>query len=265
MGFLWDEPKRRPTGVKCCRKGHDLYWDNVSSRCESEQRLACDVCGKHISHPYRTAACAKCNFDLCAKCYAKWEEPDRSKPAAPSSSADFKILSFFLPSCAPTLGDTASVVSTNSTDRETRIVEFTNADRYNKVRPKFGNSRVSYFRFPDPEDYGWLLTGSSRKMQVSFYERVVDGCFVKLDFHYATGTIRTLLERPSLGATVLFQARGDELPAVAYQEILRNPLSHSAGNFHASEEEEEDSIKAAIDDDDSVYQLEDKIAWARMR
>lgn len=263
MVFLWDEPKRQPSSivpvVKCCRKGHDLYWDTVASRCGSEQRLACDVCGKHICHPYRTAVCAKCNFDLCAKCYEKWEEPDKPRQAPAN------ILSFFLPSCTPVLTDTTTVVTTSSVQREGNAMEFTSSDRYNKVRPKYGSNRVSYLQFPDPTDYGWLFTGSSRKQQVAFYERVVEGCFVKLDFHYTSGSIRTMLERPSMESTVLFQARGSEIPALVYKEVLRNPLSQAPGDFHVSDDEDEDdSIRDAIDDDESIYQLDDKITWSRM-
>ena len=96
--------------------------------------------------------------------------------------------------------------------------------RYNYIRPKYRNERVSLSEFPDPSMYGWTFTGSSEQSKVEFFEKNVNLGLVKLDFYYTTATVKTTLVHPSTGRNSLF--RNTVTPDI-YRQILMNPRSHT--------------------------------------
>lgn len=243
-----------------------MYWDLVAERCPgNEQLLVCDLCAKLIRHPCRAAVCSQCNFDLCSNCYETYEpaattssgEVKDTEKAAPVKPKKNAFLSFFI-KCSPSLTDTDSADDSfnEPENREVEIardknfvfVEPTSAERYNLTKPKYGGKRISIDSYPDPVDFGWIFTGSLRDSEVAFYERVLERCFVKLDFYYTTGAVRALLEHPTMGASIVHKRKGCEVTPIFYEEVLRNPLSETTVSDYIKEE---DSCPKH-DDDDSI-------------
>jgi hypothetical protein len=85
------------------------------------------------------------------------------------------------------------VTSRNDTLGHEKIIQPT-APRYNGFRPDYAGERVSSALYPDPEIYGWRFTGSVQESRVEFFEKKMNiGGFVKLDWYYSTGTIKTVV------------------------------------------------------------------------
>ena len=96
--------------------------------------------------------------------------------------------------------------------------------RYNHIRPDYEGQRVSEQLYPDASRYGWTFTGSQQASRVEFFEKTLNMGFVKLDFYYTTGTVKTTLYHPSSGKNQLF--RGGLTPE-QYVEVLNNPRAHT--------------------------------------
>lgn len=73
--------------------------------------------------------------------------------------------------------------------------------RYNGIRPENSIVRVSLKDYPDPTDFGWIFTGSSKASLVEFFEKRgkndAGDEFVKLDWYFSTGTVKTSMEHPT--------------------------------------------------------------------
>ena len=85
------------------------------------------------------------------------------------------------------------VTSGNDTLSHDKSIQAT-TPRYNGIRPDYAGKRVSSALYPDPEIYGWRFTGSVQESRVEFFEKKMNiGGFVKLDWYYSTGTIKTVV------------------------------------------------------------------------
>jgi hypothetical protein len=125
--------------------------------------------------------------------------------------------------------------------------------RYNGRQPSSTSSLLYSYPDASTEEFGWTFTGSiegrgRRDVDddfVEFFEKRVsidnnnnnnnsndDDNFVliKLDFHFKTGSVKTVVERgSSLFTTVLFDGN-DSVDPVLYQRILVDPLKNGKNN-----------------------------------
>lgn len=93
--------------------------------------------------------------------------------------------------------------------------------RYNGKRPAEG-IRVSLVEYPDPasEEFMWVFTGSDDAARVEFFETETQDGDVKLDWYFATATVKTSFTHPTQGKTNLFA--GTVNPKT-YRQIMKNP------------------------------------------
>jgi hypothetical protein len=124
--------------------------------------------------------------------------------------------------------------------------------RYNGRQPSSSSSLLSSYPDSSAEEFGWTFTGSMEGRGrrdgdddfVEFFEKRVsidtnnnnnnnnDDNFVliKLDFHFKTGAVKTVVERgSSLFTTVLFDGN-DRVDPVLYRRILVDPLKNQKNN-----------------------------------
>ena len=85
------------------------------------------------------------------------------------------------------------ITSHNETPSHDNIIQPT-TPRYNGIRPDYAGQRVCSALYPNPSTFGWRFTGSVQESRVEFFEKNMNiGGFVKLDFYYSTGTIKTVV------------------------------------------------------------------------
>lgn len=93
--------------------------------------------------------------------------------------------------------------------------------RYNGVQPKDHGER-GVCSFP-----GWTFTGSQESSCVEYFEKRVNLGIVKLDFYYATGEVKTVLEHPSTGHIQLLQKC--KITPELHEQIMKNPRARHFG------------------------------------
>ena len=85
--------------------------------------------------------------------------------------------------------------------------------------------------YPDPTAYQWTFTGSNENKCVEFFEKDYGRTgIIKLDFYYAIGTARTILDHPTKGEKRLYGKKKTLRPNV-YRNILLNPKVHTDGYY----------------------------------
>jgi len=105
--------------------------------------------------------------------------------------------------------------------------------RYNGIRPDYTGQRVSLELYPDPTTFGWKFTGSVQESRVEFFEvRMNIGGFVKLDFYYSTGTVKTVMHHPTSGKNQLFRA---QTTPEKYVAIMKNPRAHTGQGYRRND------------------------------
>ena len=113
-----------------------------------------------------------------------------------------------------------------------------NSPRYNGKRPSspsYKDERINLRDFPDPCEFGWTFTGTTKASRVEFYEKKLNFGTVKLDFYYTTGTVKTTLHHPTTGTNQLF--RKCQTDPATYREILKNPRYHSDIGYRYQEDD----------------------------
>jgi hypothetical protein len=159
--------------------------------------IECDCCSKAISNEYIAGCCLECDIDFCADCFKSGQSyqdvlEDRTGPPEEEDARDLE------------------------------------GQRYNSRRPTYkGTGRVNYDSYPDATAYQWAFTGSNEKKGVEYFEKDYGRIgIIKLDFYYAIGTARTILEHPSKGEKRLFGKRKTLRPAL-FRKILQDPKTHT--------------------------------------
>eukprot|EP00534_Pseudo-nitzschia_fraudulenta_P002424 CAMPEP_0201131364 /NCGR_PEP_ID=MMETSP0850-20130426/42584_1 /ASSEMBLY_ACC=CAM_ASM_000622 /TAXON_ID=183588 /ORGANISM="Pseudo-nitzschia fraudulenta, Strain WWA7" /LENGTH=431 /DNA_ID=CAMNT_0047401391 /DNA_START=640 /DNA_END=1935 /DNA_ORIENTATION=- len=102
------------------------------------------------------------------------------------------------------------------------------------ARPAYGGLRVSFDEYPDPEAFRWAFVGSCEERRIESFEKDLGGGrgTVALDFHYTTGTVKTTLNHPVWGTSLLVFARGGSrvscgLSPKIYRNTLIDPIGSS--------------------------------------
>jgi hypothetical protein len=159
--------------------------------------IECDCCSKAITNEYIAGCCLECDIDFCENCFKSGQSyqdvlEDRTGPPEEEDTPDLE------------------------------------GQRYNSRRPTYkGTGRVNYDCYPDPTAYQWTFTGSNEKKCIEYFEKDYGRIgIIKLDFYYAIGTARTILEHPSKGEKRLFGKRKTLRPAL-YRKILQEPKTHT--------------------------------------
>ncbi|KAL3777990.1 hypothetical protein ACHAW5_003270 [Stephanodiscus triporus] len=142
------------------------------------------------------------------------------------------------------------VTSHNETPSHDNVIQPTTS-RYNGIRPDYAGQRVSSALYPDPSTFGWRFTGSVQESRVEFFEKNMNiGGFVKLDFYYTTGTIKTVLHHPTSGKNQLFRAK---VTPEQYIEIMKNPRAHTNQGYRRKADRPTGIITNQEDDNDYEF------------
>ena len=219
---MYQYGKRRKN---CCPSGHLLQSQTTDQKLEPflqtfpsnfkihmPSALSCTRCTCTIyadeQPTYET--CQQCNFNLCRKCI---------EGSSPVSSMDYDMVEDDFSSRKRKGRDSHDCGDMMSEDSDqTQMIS-----RHNNARPNYALCpRVSYQSFPEPSHHGWTFTGSCFKDTTEFCEKRVDSGMVHLDFHFMSGTVRTVLNHYVDGPIVLYQKGRSLLPEI-YHRVLQNP------------------------------------------
>jgi hypothetical protein len=162
----------------------------------SSPSIECDCCSRTINTEYIAGCCVHCDIDFCEGCFQSGQ-----------SFADMLE--------EPILED------------EPASSAF--GERYNGQRPTYKRSgRVNYDVYPDPTAFQWAFTGSCESACVEFFEKDfgIRLGIVKLDFFYAKGKVRTILEHSKKGVRPLF-TKDKKISSKLYRKILLDPRGHA--------------------------------------
>jgi hypothetical protein len=184
------------------RKRHLQDRDNLSAA----PTIECDCCSKEITNEQIAGCCLECDIDFCENCF--------------KSGQSFEDV----------LKDRIPEVDEELRPRRRELQE---EERHNGQRPTYkGSGRVSYDDYPDPTSFQWTFTGSCEIGCVEFFEKDFARLgVVKLDFFYAKGKLRTVLDHPKKGKRRLF-AKGKKLAPKLYRKILLDPRTHTDKRYH---------------------------------
>jgi hypothetical protein len=163
----------------------------------SSPSIECDCCSRTINSDYIAGCCVHCDIDFCEGCFQSGQ------------------------SFADMLEEPILV------DEEEPAPAF--RERYNGQRPTYKRSgRVSYDVYPDPTSFQWAFTGSCEAACVEFFEKDFGTRLgvVRLDFFYAKGKIRTILEHRKKGVRPLF-TKDKKISSKLYRKILLDPRGHA--------------------------------------
>lgn len=160
--------------------------------------IECNCCSRVIRTEHIAGCCVSCDIDFCQDCFQNGqsfedilqEEPELVDADEPGSAY---------------------------------------GDRYNTKRPTYKRTgRVSYDDYPDPTVYQWEFTGSNESDGVEFFEKDYGTKLgiVKLDFFFANGKIRTLLDHRKKGLRPLF-VKNDKISSKLYRKILQDPRRYA--------------------------------------
>ena len=90
---------------------------------------------------------------------------------------------------------------------------------------------MNYDSYPDPTAYQWTFTGSNEIKGIEYFEKDYGRIgIIKLDFYYAIGTARTILEHPVKGEMRLFGKKKTLRPTL-YRKILLDPKTHTDRHY----------------------------------
>lgn len=223
-----DEITMGPTN-EYCAAGHHLgrVSSILRSRYIQEQHgldappaIECDCCSKIITNEHIAGCCFECDIDFCEDCFKSGQsyqdilEEDRTGPPEDSYYDDDNEYEGSLQH------------SRGSSSRGKKQQEQT--QRYNHHRPTYkGTGRVNYDNYPDPTAYQWTFTGSDEISGVEYFEKDYGRIgIIKLDFYYAIGTARTILEHPVKGEKRLLGKQKSMRPNM-YRKLLLDPKTHT--------------------------------------
>ncbi len=166
-------------------------------RLSSAPSIECDCCSRVITNEFIAGCCVQCDIDFCEGCFQAGQsfEEMLQEPILVREV------------------ETPSVVG----------------GRYNGRRPTYKRSgRVNYDNYPDPTAFQWQFTGSCETSCVEFFEKDFGSRLgvVKLDFFYAKGKVRTILEHPRKGTRSLF-TKDNKISSNLYRKILLDPRGHA--------------------------------------
>eukprot|EP00934_Nitzschia_sp_Nitz4_P007323 Nitzschia sp. Nitz4//scaffold81_size91200//34291//35118//NITZ4_004984-RA/size91200-processed-gene-0.122-mRNA-1//-1//CDS//3329558704//7313//frame0 len=191
-----------------CSLGHTLCRVNTWRRKRYLQErddlpapptIECDCCSRVITTEVIAGCCIDCDVDFCEECFL--------------SGQSFEDL----------LQD--PIVVENG-ENIAPIVAF--GERYNHIRPTYkGSGRVSYDEFPDPTAFQWTFTGSCEDACIEFFEKDFGPRMgvVKLDFNYAKGKVRVVLDHRKKGVKALF-TKDKRITPRLFRVILLDPMGN---------------------------------------
>lgn len=211
----------------CCPDGHFLQQVKTQVKLESffqqfpsnfkihvPSSIVCSRCNSNIYADQQPtfATCTQCNFHLCRSCIAS-SSPVSSMGYAEEDYCSRKRKGRFM-------DDNAMSCDEHYDDPNAIKLSI----RYNNTRPNYTQySRVPYYLYPEPSNFGWKFTGSDVTTgRTEFFEREIENGLVLLDFDFMTGTVRTVLVHRMKGSTQLF-GKGKSLLPDVYVKILQNP------------------------------------------
>jgi len=192
--------------AKRCVVGHPLCRVNTLQRKRYLQErdglqfapvIECNCCSKVIRTEYIAGCCIDCDLDFCEECFHSGQSFEHMLLDPELVDADEP---------GPAYGE-----------------------RYNARRPTYkGTGRVSYDEYPDPTIFQWEFTGSDEIEAVEFFQKDYGTKLgiIKLDFFYAQGTIRTILDHRKKGLRPLF-VKNDQITSKLYRKILQDPRRYA--------------------------------------
>jgi hypothetical protein len=164
--------------------------------------IECNRCSRVIRSAYIAGCCMSCDLDICEECFE----------AGGQSFEDLQFEQELLDADEPGRAYGA---------------------RYNAQRPTYMRTgRVSYDDYPDPTVFMWDFTGSNELDAVEFFEKDYGAKLgvVKLDFFYAKGKIRTILDHKTKGLRPLF-VKNEKISSKLYSKILQDPRRYAMKAF----------------------------------
>jgi hypothetical protein len=159
--------------------------------------IECNCCSRVIRTEYIAGCCVDCDLDFCEECFHSGQSFEDVLQDAELIDADEP---------GPAFGE-----------------------RYNAQRPTYKRTgRVSYDDYPDPTVFQWEFTGSDESEGVEFFQKDYGTKLgvVKLDFFYAKGKIRTILDHKKKGLRPLF-VKNDKISSKLYRKILQDPRRYA--------------------------------------
>ena len=159
--------------------------------------IECNCCSRTIRTDYIEGCCVDCDLDFCEECF--------------HSGQSFEDM----------------LLDPEMVDADEPEPAY--GERHNAQRPTYKRTgRISYDDYPDPTVYQWEFTGSNEAEGVEFFQKDYGTKLgvIKLDFFYAKGKIRTILDHKKKGLRPLF-VKNDRISSKLYRKILQDPRRYA--------------------------------------